>query len=318
MTIKLSMKVTAALVFSLVVFGKLLAAEISAEFPYQKKSVKVLDSHIAYVDEGSGQAVLMLHGNPTSSYIWRNIIPYITPHSRAIALDLIGMGDSGKPNIDYRFSDHALYLEAFINALELKNVIIVAQDWGSALGLHYAMQHQNNIKGIVLLEAMLKPFELRDFRPAFRSLLNDFRHPVKGKKLLIEENQFITKVLPGQTKRILSATEHNNYAKHYSKPSDRAPIWRWPAELPISGYPKDNHLMMQAYSEKLIKSLHPKLLFYVSPGALMPKDKISWAKANLKNVTYVDLGKGVHHLQEENPHAIGGALSTWVQMIDKR
>jgi len=312
----LTIKSVTILFILIIISPALLAANISSDFPYKKKSIKVLNSHISYIDEGAGQTVLMLHGNPTSSYIWRNIIPYITPHSRAVAIDLIGMGDSGKPNIDYRFNDHALYLKGFIEALDLKDVIIVAQDWGSALGLNYAMQHQDNIKGIVLLEAMLKPFELEDFRPKFRALLGDFRHPVKGKQLLIEDNQFITKVLPGQTQRILSAVEHNTYAKHYVKKESRIPIWRWPVELPIAGYPQDNHLMMETYSDKLIASKHPKLLFYASPGALMPADKVSWAKAKLSNVTYVDLGKGIHHLQEENPHAIGGGLSTWLQMIN--
>ena len=317
MTNKLTIIKAVTLLALFAMSSTVFAAEISSDFPYKKKSITVLDSHISYIDEGTGQTVLMIHGNPTSSYIWRNIIPYVTPHSRAIALDLIGMGDSGKPNIAYRFNDHARYIEGFIKALNLQDVIIVAQDWGSALGLNYAMHNQNNIKGIVLLEAMLKPFELEDFRPNFRNLLADFRHPIKGKQLLIEDNQFITKVLPGQTQRILSNVEHNSYAKHYAKQKNRTPIWRWPVELPIAGYPKDNHLMMKSYSDKLIESQHPKLLFYASPGALMPADKVTWAKAHLKNATYVDLGEGIHHLQEENPHAIGGALSTWLQMISQ-
>jgi haloalkane dehalogenase len=133
---------------------------ISAEFPFESNYVEVLGSQMHYIDEGEGDPILFIHGNPTSSYLWRNIIPYVEPYGRAIAVDLIGMGKSDKPDIGYRFVDHAKYLEAFIEKLDLKNITLVVHDWGSALGFNYAMQNEDNIKGIAFMEAFLMPFNM--------------------------------------------------------------------------------------------------------------------------------------------------------------
>lgn len=296
--------------------GSALAAQIYDAFPYRYKYIPVEGSRMAYIEEGQGTPVLFLHGNPTNSYIWRNIIPAVSPHARAIALDLIGMGESDAPDIPYKFKDHIKYVDGFIKEMGLKDVIIVGQDWGSAIGLHYAMQNPDNVKGIVMMEAILKPFQsLRDFRPKFAANLSDMRDPIKGQQLLIKENFFIAQVLPGQTLRQLNPTEFDAYGKYFEDEQSRIPVWRFVNELPIAEHPKESHDLIADYSVKLSESDHPKLFFFARPGGLGNASQVEWAKDNLKNTTFVDIGPGIHHLQEENPHAIAAGLSVWIQNL---
>lgn len=287
------------------------AKVISANFPFESKYVEVQGSKIHYIDEGSGSPILFLHGNPTSSYLWRNIIPYLAPHGRCIAPDLIGMGKSDKPDIDYRFFDHSKYLEGFIEKLGLSNITLVIHDWGSGLGFHYAMRHENNIKGIAFMEAIIKPMTWEDFPKDFKMGFKLFRTAGIGWLMLSVMNMFITKILPQAIVRKLSTEEMDYYADPYKTVHSRKPIRQWPCEIPIEGNPADVFEVISDYNQKLQKSELPKLLFFANPGGLIDDKAVQWCKQNLKNLKVVDIGDGVHYLQEDNPHLIGEELAKW-------
>jgi len=269
------------------------------------------------VDVGAGDPILFLHGNPTSSYLWRNIIPYLASLGRCIAPDLIGMGKSDKPDIEYRFFDHVKYIEGFVEQMELKKVTLVGHDWGSGLDFHYAAAHENNVKGIAFMEAILMPIPSWDLFPEkARKTFKAFRTPDVGWDMLINQNAFIEQVLPGSIVRKLTETEMNHYREPFKNPSSRKPVWRWPNELPIEGSPADVVTAVTAYNEWLQQSELPKLLFYATPGAILSEHIVKWCKTHLKNLKTVDIGAGIHFLQEDNPHVIGQELANWYKSLD--
>ena len=202
--------------------------QISTDFPFKSNYVEIHGSKIHYVDEGEGDPILFLHGNPTSSYLWRNIIPHMISKGRCIAPDLIGMGKSDKPEIAYRFLDHVKYLETFIEELGLTNITLVIHDWGSALGFHYAMRHENNIKGIAFMEALIKPMNWEDFPGAFKIGFKLFRTPVIGWFMISVMNMFVKQILPQAIARKLSLEEKSVYAEPYKTIHSRKPLRIWP------------------------------------------------------------------------------------------
>lgn len=286
---------------------------ISAEFPFESKYVEVHGSKIHYIDEGSGDPILFIHGNPTSSYLWRNIIPYLVPHGRCIALDLIGMGQSDKPDLDYRFFDHLKYVEGFIEKLDLSNLTLVIHDWGSALGFHYAMRHENNIKGISFMESLIKPMKWEDLPSGFKMVFKLFRTSGIGWFMISVMNMFVTQMLPQAIVRKLSAEEKDYYAGPFKTVKSRKPIRQWPCEIPIDGKPADVYEVISNYNQKLQESELPKLLFFATPGGIIDSKTVDWCRQNLKNLKIVDIGEGIHFLQEDNPHLIGEELAKWYQ-----
>jgi haloalkane dehalogenase len=285
---------------------------ISADFLFKSKYVEVHGSNIHYVDEGSGDPILLIHGNPTSSYLWRNIIPHVTSVGRAIAPDLIGMGKSDKPAIDYRFFDHVTYVEGFIEKLALTNITLVIHDWGSALGFYYAMRHESNIKGIAFMEAILAPVPSWDmFPPGFQEIFKAFRTPDIGWDMIVNQNMFVEQILPGAVVRKLMEVEMNHYRAPFKEPASRKPVWRWPNEIPIAGEPANVHAVVVAYNAWLQATELPKLLFHATPGAIVPASMVEWCRQTLKNLKTVDLGAGIHFLQEDHPHLIGSELAHW-------
>jgi len=289
---------------------------ISADFPYEANYVEVHGSKLHYIDEGSGDPILFLHGNPESSYIWRNIMPYLIPLGRCIALDLIGFGKSDKPEIEYRFFDHVKYVEGFIEQMGLKNMTLVVHDWGSALGLHYAMRHEDNVKGIAFMEAILMPIPSWDVWPAdLRQLFQAYRTPEVGWDLLVNQNLFIEQVLPGSIVRKLTEAEMDHYREPFKEPASRKPTWRWPNELPIAGEPADVVAVVANYNQKLQQSKLPKLLFHATPGVLINAPVVEWCRQHLPNLTTVDIGPGIHFLQEDNPHLIGSESANWYRTL---
>ncbi len=288
---------------------------ISAEFPYGSRFVEVEGSRIHYVEAGKGDPILFLHGNPTWSYLWRNIIPYAAQVGRAIALDLIGMGRSDKPNIEYRFVDHVRYVEGFIERMGLRNITLVIHDWGSGLGFHYAARHEKNVKGLAFMEALLRPVTWADFPEQARGMFQAFRTPEVGWDLIANQNVFVERVLPGSMIRKLTEVEMNRYREPFPDPPSRKAVWRWPNEVPIEGEPKDVTEAVTAYHEWLKRSDVPKLLFHAQPGALIPAPAVDWCRQNLKNLKMVDIGPGIHFLQEDNPHLIGEELGKWYQRL---
>ena len=289
--------------------------EISADFPFKSNYVEVHGSKIHYVDEGSGDPVLFLHGNPTSSYLWRNIIPYLSSQGRCIAPDLIGMGKSDKPDLKYRFFDHVKYVEGFIEILGLKNITLVIHDWGSALGFHYAMRYENNIKGIAFMEALIKPMIWTDFPGNFRMGFKLFRTLGIGWLMISVMNMFVTQILPQAIVRKLSTEEKDYYAAPYKTIPNRKPVRQWPCEIPIEGKPADVHEMMSNYSQKLQETEVPKLLFFATPGGIIDSKTVEWCRQNMKNLKTVDIGEGIHFVQEDNPHLIGSELASWYKQL---
>ena len=287
---------------------------ISADFPFESKYVEIHGSKMHYIDEGKGDPILFLHGNPTSSYLWRNIIPYLIPNGRCIALDLIGMGKSDKPDINYRFFDHVKYVEAFIEKLELSNLTLVIHDWGSGLGFHYAMSHESNMKGIAFMEAMMKPYKWENFPGNQKIGFKLFRTRI-GWLMISVMNVFITQLLPKMIIRKLSSEEKDYYRAPFKTVKSRKPVRQWPLEIPTDGQPSDVHDAISNYSQKLRESDLPKLLFFAVPGVAIETKMLDWCKQNLKNLKVVDIGEGLHFIQEDNPHMIGEELATWYNDI---
>jgi haloalkane dehalogenase len=286
---------------------------ISPDDPHPRRSLNVLGSRMAYVDVGAGDPIVFLHGNPTSSYLWRNVIPHLVERGRCIAPDLIGMGRSDKPDIGYRFVDHARYLGAFLDALDLRRVTLVVHDWGSALGFDWAMRHPERVRGIAFMEAILVPVpSWADFRDTVRELFQGFRTPGVGERLILDENVFIERVLPQGVVRRLGDAEMAQYRAPFALRAARRPMLAWPRELPIAGQPADVIEIVDRYREALRRSPLPKLLLAVEPGALLPPPLVEWCRAELPHLEVVNLGAGVHFVQEDHPHAIGRAIASWM------
>jgi haloalkane dehalogenase len=289
---------------------------ISAEFPFESKFIEVLGSKMHYIDEGEGTPFLFLHGNPTSSYLWRNIIPHVKPLGRVVAVDLIGMGKSDKPDIDYRFSTHIKYIDEFIRLLYLKDIVLVIHDWGSGIGFNYAMNNETNVKGIVFMEAVIRPLYWNEFPFLAKFLFKRFRHPTKGPKMIVKNNFFIEKVLPNFMIRKLTQEEMDRYREPFLEASSRKPVLVWPNEIPIDGQPADNTEIVQRYHEKLKQSGIPKLLLWAKPGAILKEKHVKQIKQEFKNLEDVYLGKGKHYLQEDHPDEIGKAIVDWYRNIN--
>ncbi len=276
-------------------------AEISTAFPFESNHIDVLGSKMHYIEEGQGDVILFLHGQPTSSYLWRNVIPHLTNIGRCIAPDLIGFGKSDKPDIDYRFFDHAQYLFAFIESLGLKDITLVIHDWGAGLGLYYARQNPTNVKAIAMMEPVLASVSSWDDFPAdFAEMFRGFRSPQVGWDMLVNQNMFVEAVLPGAIVRDLSEEEMNRYREPFLDPADRKPVWRWPNELPIAGEPPDTAEAVDASAAWLQRSDVPKILFHATPGAIMPPAAVDMYKSLLPNLTTVDVGGG-HPLSAGGP-----------------
>ncbi len=288
------------------------APTLSAEFPFESKYVDVLGSKMHYVEEGEGDPILLIHGNPASSYLWRNVIPHISGQGRVIAVDLIGMGMSDHPDIDYRYDDHYRYLEAFVDELGIdQNLTLVIHDWGSGLGFRYAHQHPDDIKGIAFMEGLIGPMTWKTFPKEFRTPIRMFRTPGLGNFMSGPANLFVNMMLPKATHGELSDEAHDYYKALYPTVKSRRPLGQWPREIPINGKPADNHETMSAYHEWLQVTPVPKLLIHADPGSIITPVELAWCRENLSNLETVDLGEGIHFFQETYPDEIGAALSEW-------
>ena len=278
------------------------------------QQVNVLDSTMAYREAGDVDApvALFLHGNPTSSYIWRNIVPLVAPVAHCIAPDLIGFGQSGKPDIDYRFIDHVRYLDALIDKLGIRSAFIVAQDWGSALAFHLAARRPEFICGLAFMEFIRPMPTWQDFHPAQIETFQKFRTPGVGEKMILDENLFVEGILPGATVRKLTDEEMSIYRAPFPTRKARRPTWRFPNELPIAKEPADVYSTLEQAHRALAQSSYPKLLFVGNPGALIsPALAESFAKG-LKNCRVVQLSSGMHYLQEDHPDVIGAHVKEWL------
>jgi haloalkane dehalogenase len=276
--------------------------------------VNVLGSTMAYREAGNLEApvALFLHGNPTSSYIWRNIIPLVAPTAHCIAPDLIGFGQSGKPDIEYRFADHVRYLDAFLQKAGISSAFVIAHDWGTALAFHLAARKPDFIRGLAFMEFIWPVPTWEDFHADGRETFKKFRTPGVGEKMILEANVFVEQVLPGGVVRKLTEEEMSVYRAPFPTPESRRPTWRFPNELPIAGEPADVNSTLENAHHALAHSSYPKLLFTGNPGVLVsPTFAESFAK-KLKNLRVVQLGAGRHYLQEDHAEVIGAAVNEWL------
>jgi haloalkane dehalogenase len=276
--------------------------------------MRVLDTEMSYIDVGKGDPIVFLHGNPTSSFLWRNIIPFAAERGRCLAPDLVGMGRSGKsPGRAYRFADHARYLDAWFDALGLaRNVVLVLHDWGSALGFHRARRFPTQIQAIAYMEALVQPRRWSDF-PNGRDAMFRALRSEKGEAMVLDQNFFVETVLPKSILRTLSAPEMDAYRAPFADRADRWPTLVWPRELPIEGEPADVVAAVAAYGAWLASSPMPKLFVNAEPGALLTgraRDFCrTWPKP--REITV----KGIHYVQEDAPAEIGGALRAFLREL---
>jgi len=291
---------------------------ISAAFPYDKKFQDVNGRSIAYVDEGAGDPIVLLHGNPTSSYLWRNVIPELTGSGRVIAPDLIGQGDSEKlPASDgpdrYSFLVAYDYLAGLLEALGVRSdVTLVIHDWGSGLGFHWAKNHPSAVKAIAYMEAIVQPVTWDDWPEAARGIFQGFRSD-KGESLILERNMFIEGVLPSAILRELGEEEMAHYRSPFPTPDDRQPTLNWPRQIPIEGQPEAMVTLVGAYADWLSKSDVPKLFVNAEPGSILVGRQREFCRTwpNQQEVTV----KGSHFVQEDSPAEIGQAVAQWLQAL---
>ena len=279
--------------------------------------VNVLGSTMAYREAGDPEApvALFLHGNPTSSYIWRNILPLVAPVAHCIAPDLIGFGQSGKPKIEYRFADHVRYLDAFLDHAGISSAFVIAQDWGSALAFHLAARRPEFIRGLAFMEFIRPMPSWNDFHVDAIETFQQFRTSGVGEEMILQGNAFVEGVLPAATVRKLTEEEMFVYRAPFPPPESRRPTWRFPNELPIEGKPADVYSALEEAHRALAQSSYPKLLFAGNPGALIsPAFAESFAKG-LKNCRLVRLSSGLHYLQEDHPDVIGANVKEWLLEI---
>jgi haloalkane dehalogenase len=275
--------------------------------------IDVLDSHLHYIDTGAGAVpVVFLHGNPTSSYLWRNVIPHVSGRTRALAPDLIGMGESGKPAIAYRFADHARYLDAWFDALGLDRVVLVGHDWGGALAMDWAARHPGRVRGIAVLETFLRPLRWSEMPPQGADLFRRFRSP-EGERMVLAENMFIEFNLPFGAKSLTPA-DLDVYRAPYPTPESRLPMLAWPREFPLDGEPADVVAIVENYDRWMAASpAVPKLVLAVENGVgLGSPEMIGWAVSTFAAAEAVGIGPAGHHAPEDQPAAIGLAVAEWL------
>ncbi len=287
--------------------------QIKADYPFTSKFIEVHHAKMHYIEEGKGDPIVFIHGVPTWSYVWRNIIPIIARQRHCIAPDLIGMGKSDKPHIDYHLADHIDYFVGFMEKLQLNNVILVMHGWGSVIGLCYAMLHSSMIKGLVFMESYLRPLiDNQQISLAAMELANLAKDDKKAYDLIMRKNIFINKVLPGITLRKLSPLEMTYYAAPFQKPNSRKPLLQYLREQPFVNKTSAAIPVIRRYSEWLQNSSLQKLMFYGMPGLITTMDDVRWAEEHLPNLTLCDLGNGLHNLPECSPIAIANEINEWL------
>lgn len=285
---------------------------------YEKKYAEVGGYRLAYVEEGEGDPIVLLHGNPTSSFLWRNVIPHLTGSGRVIVPDLIGHGDSAKLPVEqgperYTFATTYDLLAGLLETLNVKeNVLLVIHDWGSALGFHWAHNNPGAVRGIAYMEGIVQPVTWEQWPENARGIFQGFRSE-KGEDLVLERNMFVDAVLPGSVLRDLTETEMANYRAAFGTPDDRQPTLNWPRQIPISGEPAHMVELVQTYADFMAASTIPKLFINADPGSILVGEPREFCRTwpNQKEVTV----KGLHFVQEDSPDEIGHAVAEWAAQL---
>ena len=291
---------------------------MAAASPPDKKFARVLNRSMAYVEAGEGDPIVLLHGNPTSSYLWRGIMPHLAGLGRCIAPDLIGMGDSDKLEDSgpqrYRFVEHRQYVDALLDALGVNsNVTFVVHDWGSALGFDWANRNRHAVKGLAYMEAIVQPLTWQQWPEAALKVFQGFRSD-SGESMVLTHNVFVERVLPGSIKRKLSEEEMAEYRRPFLQAGEaRRPTLTWPREIPIAGEPADVTEIVTGYADWLRQSPVPKLFVNADPGAILVGEQREFCRRwpNQAEVTV----SGIHFVQEDAPDEIGQAIAGWLRGI---
>jgi haloalkane dehalogenase len=284
----------------------------AAELP--KKFVTISGRAMAYSEMGEGDPIIFLHGNPTSSYLWRNVMPHLADQGRCIAPDLIGMGDSDKLEPSgperYSFREHRRFLDAFLEAMDVKsNVTLVVHDWGSALGFDWANRHRNAVAGIAYMEGIVRPLQWDEWNQDARRIFEGFRSDA-GEEMILKKNLFIEAVLPGSILRKLTEEEMAVYRRPFAEEGeDRRPTLSWPRQIPLDGEPEDVVEIVDDYARWMAENELPKLFVNADPGAILTGAQREFCRS-WKNQTEVTV-KGSHFIQEDSPHEIGEAIAKW-------
>jgi len=289
-----------------------MSPDASAADPYERRRLALLDTEMAYVDAGTGHPIVFLHGNPTSSYLWRNVIPHVVGVGRCLAPDLVGMGTSGKaPSGSYRFVDHARYLGAWFEALGLTaSVTLVGHDWGSALAFHWARRHPERVNAIVYMEGVVRPLRWDEFPERGREVFRAMRSPA-GEEIVLQKNVFVERILPASVLRRLTEEEMAVYRRPYLQPGEsRRPTLTWPREIPLDGEPRDVAEIVDDSAQWLASSRIPKLFINAEPGSILvgPQREFCRAWPNQQEVTV----RGHHFVQEDSPAEIGRAIAAFL------
>ena len=283
-----------------------------------KRFLEVKGHRMAYIDEGEGDAIVFQHGNPTSSYLWRNVMPHLRGLGRLVACDLVGMGDSAKLEPSgpdrYHYAEQRDHLHALWDALGLGDrVVLVLHDWGSSLGFDWANRHRDRVQGIAYMEAIVTPLTWADWPDDARRAFQGFRSP-GGEDMILEKNMFVERVLPGSVIRPLTEAEMAEYRRPFAKPGeDRRPTLSWPRNIPVEGEPADVVATVEAYGAWLAQSEVPKLFVNAEPGAILKgrQREVCRAWPNQVEVTV----PGIHFIQEDSPHEIGRAVADFVRRL---
>jgi haloalkane dehalogenase len=278
-------------------------------------TVEVLDSFMSFSDVGTGDIpVVFLHGNPTSSYLWRNVIPHVAGRARCLAPDLIGMGESGKPDIAYRLADHVRYLDAWFDAMGLDEVVIVGHDWGGTLGMDWGTRHPGRVRGIAVIETFLRPMHWAELPAQAAELFAGYRSP-KGEEMVLEHNMFIEVNLVRGLLQGLANSDHDVYRAPFIVPASRKPMLAWAREYPLDGEPADVVEVVLRYGGWMAETPDvPKLLMAVENGtALGSPEVIGWAAETFASVEVESVGPGGHQTPEDQPKAIGTAVARWLR-----
>ena len=285
---------------------------------WNKKYIDVLGKQIAYVEMGEGDPIIFQHGNPTSSYLWRNILPQLQGLGRCIAMDLIGMGDSEKledeGNMTYSYNTHKKYFDGFLDAIGVgSNATLVIHDWGSALGFDWANNYPEKVKAICYMEGIVKSMEWEDWNEDAKGIFQGFRSPA-GEEMILEKNLFIEAVLPGSILRKLSDAEMDEYRRPFNDKKSRRPTLDWPRQIPLENNPSEICKIVDSYSQWMAKNNIPKLFINAEPGAILIGKQREFCRTwkNQKEVTV----KGSHFIQEDSPNEIGNAIFDWLKGID--
>lgn len=285
---------------------------------YEKKRAVVIGNSMAYVEAGKGDPIVLLHGNPTSSYLWRNIIPHLEGLGRCIAPDLLGMGDSQKQFPSgagtYRFEEHSTYLDALLEVLGVEeNVTFVLHDWGSALGFDWSNRHREDVKGLAYMEAIVQPITWDDWPEDARHFFEGLRSPA-GEEMILNRNLFIERVLPNSIMRELTEKEMDEYRRPFREAGEgRRPMLTFPRQIPIDGEPAEVHRFVSSYAQWLAQSDVPKLFINADPGAILVGRQREFCRTWL-NQTEVTV-KGLHFIQEDSPDEIGRAIADWYRHL---